>query len=201
MEYQEGKISVNVILTKEECTDFSILYLKYKGRNIKKKISILIIGLVVLFLIITVLIQNLYIPASTTEPVIRSEHSLFDNILRFLTPIILVILFVSLKILNPILVKRHVEREYGSNKLLQREMKYVFSSEHIAIESADLSMKFQYRDIYRVLLTQKYIVLFESENLIRIIPKRTFENEERVMEAIHLLEENVPKDKRVTYNI
>ncbi|SHO45618.1 YcxB family protein [Anaerocolumna xylanovorans] len=199
MDYQERSIQAKVRLTEEEYREISMIYPKFIRKTRKKKFIVYVAIAVIVFLIIGAVTQYLSAPVSTTEPVMPTENSLNERIFSLLLPTSFIILYVVLKILKPVLIKKSVRKEFSSNKLVQREVGYNLTLDSVEITSTDFYLKLRYEDIYQALVTNKYIVLFESERIIRIIPKRSFENEETVTAALRLLEENLPKGKYVIY--
>lgn len=200
MEYWERNIQAKVRLTEEDYKDISILYPKLVKKNIRKKSGLYIIAFVILFFIIGAVLQNLAAPVSTTaEPVIQRERSLADTVFRILLPTSFILLYIVLRILNPVLIKKSAKEEFGSNKLAQREINYSLTPDAIEITSVDFCLKLRYEDVYQAWVTNKYIVLFESERVVRIIPKKSFEDEEAVTAALQLLKENLPNGKYVNY--
>lgn len=199
MEYWERNIQAKVRLTEEDYKDISILYPKLVKKNIRKKSGLYIIAFVILFFIIGAVLQNLAAPVSTAEPVIQRERSLADTVFRILLPTSFILLYIVLRILNPVLIKKSAKKEFGSNKLAQREINYSLTPDAIEITSVDFYLKLRYEDVYQAWITNKYIVLFESERVVRIIPKKSFENEEAVTAALQLLKENLPNGKYVNY--
>ncbi|SHJ47279.1 YcxB-like protein [Anaerocolumna jejuensis DSM 15929] len=194
-------MEVKVRLTEEEYRDFSMIFPKIKRKSINKKTVVILTAIVCIVLILANVMWKLAVPASTSEPVITREQSIAERLFHLMLPLFLIITYVVLRLLRPLLVKKSAGKEFSSNKPAQKEISYFISSDYIEIISPDIHMTLHYEDIHQIFVTNKYIVLFESERLIRIIPKRCFENEAALQTAIQLLEQNVSKGKYITYKL
>lgn len=199
MENQEDNLLASVRLTKEEYKDISVFYYRYIRKGKKVHIAVYAFLLFIIVLMLVGFLQNQNIPTSSAEPIIRNSFSLQDILSKAILPIVVIVIVIGVQIYTPFLIRKSAVKEYSSNKFVQKEIKYVLSSEYIGIESEDFQMKLKYEDIHKVLISNDYIIIFESEKLMRILPKRSFNSEDAATEAIQLLETKLSKDKYVTY--
>lgn len=200
MESQGVNISAVVRLTKEEYKDISIFYYKYIRKGKKSYIIRYVFIFIIIFLVLVTFLLNQSVPTSSTEPVIRNSLSLHEMIVRAFIPIMVIVIVLAVQIYTPFLIKKSAVKEFSSNKFAQKEFNYTLSPEYIEIESEDFQMKLKYEDIHKVLVSSDYIIIFESEKLVRILPKRSFQDEKAAADALQLLESKLSKGKYVTYN-
>jgi hypothetical protein len=194
-------ILATVKLTEDEYKDISILHYKYIKKGGKKHLFILIFLLFLSGLSVVGSFQNQNIPSSGIESEMIYSKSFPEIISRCIITFIILIAILGIQIYTPYLIKKSAVKEFRSNAVAQKEINYLFSAENIGIESEDFHMKLRYEDIHKVVVLKNYIIIFESDKLIRVLPKKSFETDDTVLSALQLLENNLSKDKYETHNV
>jgi hypothetical protein len=201
MENHGESILATVKLTEDEYKDISILHYKYIRKGGKKHLFILIFLLFLSGLSVVGSLQNQNIPSSGIESEMIYTKSLPEIISRCIITFIILIAILGIQIYTPYLIKKSAVKEFRSNAAAQKEINYLFSAENIGIESEDFHMKLRYEDIHKVVALKNYIIIFESDKLIRVLPKKSFETDDTVLSVLQLLENNLSKDKYETHNV
>lgn len=183
----ERIMQVKVQLTETDFGEVSSLYPKLRKKSFKEKGLVLAVSFIIIFLIIVAVVQNLDNGAAGAKTI--------DFLPNLGLPVVCLITYFVLRIANPFLIKKSSKKAYNTNKAAHKEQLYTFSSDGIEVTSENLNLKLNYSDFHRVYITKNYIVLMESERLMRAIPKRCFDREESMGSVLSLLEENIPQDK------
>lgn len=200
MENQDRSILATVKLTEDEYKDINIFHYKHVKKDKKKYLFILVIISVLLCISIAGTIMNQNNPTSGMESEVINIVKYQEIIPKAIPLFIILMAILTVLIYVPNLIKKSAVKEFRSNNFAQKELSYHFLPDYIEIDSEDFQMKLRYENIHKVMVMKKYIVIFDSEKLIRILPKRSFETDEAVMSVLKLLEANLSKDKYEVIN-
>jgi hypothetical protein len=196
MESAEQNITLKVKLNREDVSEMNRLYLKALQNRRWSWKRFVIALVVILAMLLLLYVLNLFTASSA------SVSSDFNHII---TPILLlclayVILYVIYKLGMPVLAAKSGEKQYDSNKILQKDYIYTVSAEGITSETESAIVKLKYDEIYKVMETVNYLFLYESTQMAMIIPKRCFTSPEHQQQTIRILKEHLPMKKYEVYH-
>ena len=203
MEEKEQEIHLHVKMEKEDVVDMNLIYMKVLKKQKKDKrifpfMTIWIIGAILVIITITIMAFAGNSPSGSVSTPGAVKHN-FNP--KFLLPVIFIALYIAVRLLTPILIRKSANKRFDNNKLIQKETEYIFSNEGIQSQSDAITMNWNYNEIFKILETNKFLYLCESIRGVRIIPKRCFASEESLLAVINLLKSKIPVSKYETYQL
>jgi hypothetical protein len=110
-------------------------------------------------------------------------------------PILILFLLILYRIGAPILTKVIAKRQFESNKLLQYETVYTFSTEGIQVQSDVRLDHWRWGNVFKVIETKQYLAILESNQSANVIPKRCFTSEEELLAVAKLMKDKVTEKR------
>jgi hypothetical protein len=95
-----------------------------------------------------------------------------------ITALLAILYFLLVYVGGGIWYKNHDKKIYESNKLIKREIEYMFSDDTIDISSPDGNSRVKWNDLYGMRQSKNTILLMTSKASALIIPKRLLSTEE-----------------------
>lgn len=92
-----------------------------------------------------------------------------------LNPAFLILILIII-IIFPYLQKKNFKKNYDSQKTLQEDIKVTFDNKFIKWKSDSGHYKVIWEDILKYKFNKKIIIIYEANNIIRLIPIRIFED-------------------------
>lgn len=92
-------------------------------------------------------------------------------------------------------IRRSIKKSYKSNKVLQSQFKYLFSSKGVDVSFESGSSTTSWNDIYKVVILKDLIAIFISSNQSFIIPKSWFSSSIEIENFENVLTNSLPKNK------
>lgn len=113
--------------------------------------------------------------------------------------VLFVVVIIS-SILQPMLTKKYLRKQFRTNKLLQLETEYIISENGIQRKSLSFDTTYKWNDIYKIIEKENMIIIYESSNNVSILPKRFFNNDKELVSVKELIKEKMNADKYVMLN-
>ena len=173
-------IIVNVKLEKEDAGEFSAIVLKHKMRLTKKQLILLVSTIIIM---VFVLLYTIFT---------RGDSS---NGKLSIWPFALFFMLVFYRIASPFVTKIIAMKQFESDKLVQKETEYTFSSDGVKAESDVKIVNLRWPEVSKIVETKQYFALYEKAQTANIIPKRCFASEEELLAFLKIIQDNLAETK------
>jgi len=183
-------IIVNVKLEKEDAGEFSAIVLKNKMRLTKKQLFLL--GSTIIIMVF-ILLYTIFTRGDASNVTATSAENAKGKI--SIWPIALFFMLVVYRFVSPYITKIIAKKQFESNKLVQKETEYTFSSDGIKAESDVKIVNLHWAEVSKIVETKLYFALYEATQTANIIPKRCFASEEDVLAFSKILQDNLAELK------
>lgn len=187
----ENKIAVKVRIEPADIIHFQEIILKTKTKIFNFRwVFILLISLISI-------IMALYNNADSSTAV---RETVKENVEFPGQAIFFIVLFI-IYITAPFLTKKGALKQYKNNKKLHGEIEYVFADDGLSGHSEYDESRYLWEHFSNAVETNYAFVLFISNNVGIIFPKRYFLNMDDIEAVRKLLKENMPGKKYQTVKI
>jgi hypothetical protein len=183
-------ILVNVKLEKEDAGEFSAIVLKNKMRLTKRQLFLL--GSTIILMIFVVL-YTLFTKGDSSNLATTAADNAKGKLSTW--PIVLFFLLVLYRISSPYITKIIAKKQFESDKLVQKETEYTFSTDGVKAESNVKIVNLNWVEVLKIVETKEYFALYEMTQTANIIPKRCFASEEDVLAVAKIMQDNLPEKK------
>ena len=196
LEQQENIIAKGQIEEKE-IIDF---YAPYYKKPLKK--IVIYIAAAALILMAVLLFKNR--PSDSSNEAVTSMEADTEGDSQLspyqITVGVLFVVVIISSILQPMLTKKYLRKQFRTNKLLQLETEYIISENGIQRKSVSFDTTYKWDDIYKIIEKENMLIIYESSNNVSILPKRFFNNDKELVSVKELIKEKMNADKYVMLN-
>lgn len=107
--------------------------------------------------------------------------TLFDILMDFKInsfSFVLVILLCGMIIFFPFRHYTRIKKAFYSNKKIQENNLYTFNEDNIQIKGESFETEFTWKSIYKVKELKNWFLIYQSINVMNIVPKKNFSKEQ-----------------------
>ncbi|MHB8127415.1 MAG: YcxB family protein [Mobilitalea sp.] len=159
--------------------------------RLTKKQLILLISTIVIM--VFVLIYTIFTRGDSSNLTATGAENVKGKITIW--PFALFFILVLYRVASPYITKIIAKKQFESDKLVQKETEYTFSSDGIKAESDVKIVNLRWPELSKIVETKQYFVLYERAQAANIIPKRCFASEEELLAFTKIIQDNLTETK------